>query len=57
MARGKPEKKGSCGGVPTASPMIKSAKGWRNERRELTQLELHTFPLWGVFLFYIQISP
>ena len=27
--------------------MIKSVKGWRKEKRELAQLELHTFPSRG----------
>ena len=39
------KKKGSDGGVLVASPMIKLEKKWRRERRELAQLELHTFPL------------
>ena len=30
--------------MPTASPIIKSVKGWRREIRELEQLELYTFP-------------
>ena len=51
------QKNGSNGGVPDVSSMIKSTKWWRKERKELAQLELHTFPSWGVFLFYIRISP
>ena len=31
--------------------MIKSTKGWRRERKELAQLELHTFPLGGSLYF------
>ena len=41
---------------PAASSMIKS-EIWRGRRRRLRQLELHTFPSWGVFLFYTRISP
>ena len=41
------QKSGSDGSVPIASPMIKSTKGWRRERTELAQLELHTFPSGG----------
>ena len=33
--------------MSAASPMIKSTKGWRRERKELVQLELHTFPSEG----------
>ena len=43
---------GSEGGAPITSPMIKSTKRWRREIRELAQLELNTFPLWGVFALY-----
>ena len=50
------KKMGSDGGVPATSLMIKSAKGWRRERRELAQLGLHTFPSWES-LFYTRISP
>ena len=50
------KKKRSGSGVPAASLMIKLAKGWRRERRELAQLELHTFSSWGVFFIYIRIS-
>ena len=38
----------------TASPIIKSAKGWRRERKELVQLGLHTFPLGGSFCFILE---
>ena len=38
------KKKGSDDNVSVASLMIKSVKGWKRERRELAQLELHTFP-------------
>ena len=34
------KKGGFNGGVPAASSMIKSTKGWRRERRGLVQLEL-----------------
>ena len=51
------KKEGSDSDVPAASSMIKLAKGWRRERRELMQLELHTFLSWGVFMFYTRISP
>ena len=45
VTRYKPAKKGFDGGVSTASPIIKSAKWRRKERRELAQLELHTLSL------------
>ena len=40
--------------MPAASPMIKLAKGRRRERRELAQLELHTFPLEGSLCFILE---
>ena len=43
-------------GVSASSQMIKSAKGWRRGRREFAELELNTFPSWGVFMFYTRIS-
>ena len=48
--------RGSNGAVLADSPMIKSTKGWRRERKELKQLGLHTFPLWGVFPLYSNFS-
>ena len=47
---------GSGDGVSASSLMIKSMKGWRRERRELVQLELHTFPSCGVFALYLNYS-
>ena len=34
--------------------MIKSVKGWRRERRELAQIELHTFPSRESFCFILE---
>ena len=39
--------------MPASSPMIKSAKGVE-KRRELTQLELHTFPPGGRICFIFE---
>ena len=34
--------------------MIHAAKGWRRKRKELVQLELHTFPLGGSISFKLE---
>ena len=39
-----------------ASSMIKSVKREKRERIELVQLELPTFPSWGVFVLYSNFS-
>ena len=46
----------SDGSGSTVSLMIKSTKIWRRARMKFTQLELHTFPLGGVFVLYSNFS-
>ena len=52
---------GSDDGVPTVTPMIKSAKGEKRKKNELTQLELHAIgiaylPIVGSLYVYTQNS-
>ena len=54
VARCKPAKRVLGGDVSVTSLIIKLTKWWKRERMKLAQLELHTFPSWGVFLFYTQ---
>ena len=44
----------SDGSGTVVSLMIKVAKIWKRARRKFAQLELHTFPLGGIFFFILE---
>ena len=50
----KPKKKGSDGGVSTASPMIKLAKRIEKKEQEVPQLGLRTLPSLGSSYFILE---
>ena len=53
--RGPGKEMGSDGGVPVASPMIKSVKGWRRWIRKFVPLELHTFLSWEGYCLILEL--
>ena len=53
-AQCKPAKRGSGGGMPAASPMLKSAKRIEKKEKEVPQLGLCTFPSLGSSCFILE---